>query len=197
MKLEQSTIPTNYVEEGKQHNFGFIADNVPYIYDVTIMGISDYLGIMKSKNTKQAVAVKDLKGNFILAGIVEYHKNESEEDMPGNWSYVYTVNEEDVKDCNVTEYTAPEFQRFWAKVGYNLYGMEVQNPLDIQAIIMLAAKCLVDWLDVNAKDGEKVSIERDGYFVASVAIEDGEKVMSITPDGAMKTLVKGDADIEK
>lgn len=197
MKLHETTILTNYVEEGKIHGHGFLQENIPYVYDTTIAAISDYLGIMKSKTTKQAVSITDDKGNFYLAAIVEYHKNESEEDMPGNWSYVFTTNKEDLKDCNVTEYTAPEFQRVWAKVGYNLYGMEIGNPLHITTIIMLTAKCLIDWMDVNAKEGQEVSVEREGYFVATVAVEDGEKVMSIVPDGAMKVMVKGDAGIEK
>ena len=49
---------------------------------------------------------------------------------------------------------------------------------------------------MNAKEGEEVNLELPGYFVASVVIDGGEKVMSLVPDGAMKRLIKDDAALE-
>ena len=46
------------------------------------------------------------------------------------------------------------------------------------------------WLDNNAVDGEEVGVEMDGVFQASVAVENGEKVFSIVPDGEIKKIIK-------
>ena len=52
------------------------------------------------------------------------------------------------------------------------------------------------WLEANAVEGEEVGVELDGIFQASVAVENGEKVFSLVPDGEIKKLIKDDAAIE-
>ena len=52
-------------------------------------------------------------------------------------------------------------------------------------------------IDTNASEKENFTIELPGYFVAEVSIEDGEKCFAMTPDGAMKELIKSDIDLDK
>ena len=48
----------------------------------------------------------------------------------------------------------------------------------------------------NAKEGELFELEDEGYFLATVGVEDGIIVKSLLPDGPMKTLIKDDATVE-
>ena len=43
---------------------------------------------------------------------------------------------------------------------------------------------------------ETVDIELKGYAVFSVSVENDEKVFAVTPDGAMKALIKDDSALE-
>ena len=47
-------------------------------------------------------------------------------------------------------------------------------------------------LDQNAVEGSTFELKHDPYFVATVDVIDGEKVMSFIPDGAVKRLIKDD-----
>ena len=55
---------------------------------------------------------------------------------------------------------------------------------------------ILQTLDHEAIEGQVVDIEMNGYFTASVAIENGEKIFSITPDGHMKALIKSDVALD-
>ena len=68
--------------------------------------------------------------------------------------------------------------------------------MHIETLIELCVTVLKQWLDMNAKENEVVDITLDGYFEASVAIENGEKVMAITPDEPIKRIIKGDGGLE-
>lgn len=194
-KLQETQIPVNLSQVVKGLNFNLDPSEVNFIYDTTIMAISDFLAQAKSKENKVALAIKDTRGSLVLAGMVAYHKNE-DESMPGNWSYEFTFNEEDLQGCNVKLSTEPHFQRVFNKTLFNLFGVEMDDILAIQPCIEESINVLKHWLDVNAKEEEKVSVEQPGFFVASVSVEDGEKVFAIVPDGAMKRLIKDDSAIE-
>ena len=42
----------------------------------------------------------------------------------------------------------------------------------------------------------KLNLELKGYAVFSVSVENDEKVFAVTPDGAMKALIKDDSALE-
>lgn len=194
-KLQETSIPVNLVQVINTLGWRLDPTQVGFIYDTTVMAISDFLGQSKSKETKTALAIKDVKGNLVVAGIVTYHKNENEE-MPGNWSYEFTFNEEDLKGCNVKLSTDPHFQRVFSKTLNRLFGVEIDDILAMQPCIEEGVNVLKQWLDVNAKENEEVSVEQPGFFVASVSVENGEKIFAIVPDGAMKRLIKDDSALE-
>lgn len=194
-KFKETGIPTQYGESLKDFGLSFEPSNVPYMFDILITSMSDFLGLTKNKTNKTSLAIKDLKGNLLLAGIVAYHPNEDEE-MPGNWSYEMTFNEDDIKDTNIYLASDPQFKTVYGRVAYDLHGIEIPNAMHLQPLMNSTASTLKDWLDANAKEGEEVSVTLAGYFVASVEIEKGEKVFSIVPDGAMKRLIKDDSALE-
>lgn len=194
-KLQETSIPTNLSQVIATLGWAVDASQVSFLYDTTLMAISDFLGQAKSKETKTALAVKDVKGNLVVAGIVTYHKNE-DENMPGNWSYEFTFEEEDLKGADVRLSTDPHFQKVFQKTLKRLFGLAIDDPLAFQPAIEESINVLKQWLDVNAKETEKVSVEQPGFFEASVSVEDGEKIFALIPDGAMKRLIKDDAAIE-
>jgi len=189
MNFNESTIPMIYAQKMGEADLDWDANWTRKIYEVVVTGISDFLALAKSKNNKVAVAVRDLKGNFLMGAIVEYHSNENE-DMPGNWSYEFSFDEKDLEGATVYLTTDTQFQK---QLSATAYKMEIH----IETIIELCVSILKQWLDMNAKEAEEVNIELIGYFVASVAIENGEKVIAIIPDGAMKRLIKDDAALEE
>lgn len=195
IKLMESSLPNNYVQGLRTIGLDFDPKLTYMMYEVTMYAIADFLRYKKSKENKSAVVFKDMKGNVILTGIVEYHANENE-DMPGNWSFEISFNEEDIKDAVVYLATDNEFQRVLTYAAGNLHGFRFKDPTTIAGIAEKVITTLTNWLDVNAKNGEVVEIAQEGYFVASVSIEDGVKVFSIDPDGALKVLVKDDAVTE-
>lgn len=194
-KLQETAIPTNLTQSMETQKFGLEANQVNMVYDTVIKAISDFLGQAKSKEVKTALAIKDAKGNLVVGGIVTYHKPE-EDDMPGNWSYELTFNDEDLQGCKVHLSSDPHFERVYDKTVRNLYGFAVEEVLALQPLFEEAFTVLKHWLDINAKDGEEVNVEQPGFFIASVLVENGEKVFSIVPDGAMKRLIKDDSAIE-
>lgn len=195
-KLQETSIPTNFSQVMTTIGRRVEPDKVGIVYDTLIMAMSDFLSQVKSKENKIALAVKDLKGNLLLGGIVSYHKNENEE-MPGNWSYELTFNEEDLNGCNVSLSTDPHFNRVFLKTLENLHGLLLDDPIVMQPMIEEGINVVKQWLDVNAKENEEISVEHPGFFVASVSVENGEKVYAIVPDGAMKRLIKDDSALEE
>lgn len=201
MKFNESSLPELYSQvllAGGENKISMTvgAEDAYKIYEVMIASMSDFLKIVKN-NAKTAIAINDIKGNLILAGIVTYHENEDDKDMPGNYSYQFTTDAEDIKDAVIYSIDDDRFIQITITTAHHLYGMVFEESRYINGLYVTAAETLLEWLDSNATEKEEVSIELPGYFVATVAVEEGEKVVSIIPDGAMKRLIKDDASIEK
>ena len=197
-KVEESSIMVNYVKNINEKGVGLVDEknDTLDIYKGLFTSISDFLGQVKNKKEKMALSINDLKGNLKLAAIVAYHPNEENEELPGNWSYEFTTDANDIEGIQTYQSTDPQFQQVLARVLHKSYSITIKNAIYSQVLIFAAITTLLDWLDVNAKEGEEVSIELEGFFVASVAIENGEKIISIVPDGAMKRLIKDDSALE-
>ena len=167
--------------------------------------ISSYLSKRKVSKEDEAVALvlQDTAGIFKFAGIVEYYPNTENPDEPGNWSYTMTLNEDDLTDLEkrktVKKYLVGDdiFRNIMDKVSYDVGGFVFERDSYIYDTCLLVVDTIVQVLDHEAKEGQVVDIEMPGYFVASVAVENGEKIFSITPDGHMKALVKSDIDLDE
>ena len=179
-------------------------DRVERVVKAFFTATSAYLSKVKVSNAEKAVALilTDVSGNFKFAGIVEYHENDKA-DEPGNWSYSLTFNEDDIsdleKDKAVTKYlfSGDAFKSVFDKVAYDIAGIEFNHDTYMYDACLLVVDTLVQILDREAKEGEVVDIEMPGYFVASVSVEDGEKVFGITPDGHQKEIIKNDIALQE
>lgn len=194
--LNETSIPVNFTQVMFEKGVDWNANDTNKMFDIVFFAISDTLGVIKNTEMKTAIAVKNLKGELLLGAVVTYHKNENE-DMPGNWSYEFTFDMEDLKDARVIDVTDAQFQRQFAAAALNLYSIKFTGATWAHFVIESCVTTLTKWLDVNAKEDEEVEVEEPGYFLASVVVEKGEKIISIVPDGAMKRLIKDDSAIEQ
>lgn len=200
MKLTETSIPQNYSQALLNNSVTIPLDLEPeyatHIYEIMFTSFAEFLRLVKSNSNKVAIAVEDIQGNLCLAGIVQYHENE-DKDMPGNYSYEFTTNKEDLEDAKVYSITDPGFTQVAYSTAFRLHGIRFREQSFIQALFITACKTLLNWLDTNASPTEEKTVAHEGYFEATVAVENGEKVISIVPDGAMKRLIKDDTAIEK
>ena len=164
-----------------------------------------YLSKVKVSKADEAVALilTDVAGNFKFAGIVEYHENKENPDEPGNWSYTMTFEEKTLEVLEKSKavkkllYSSDAFKGVFDKVSYDVAGIQFEHQTYMFDACLLVVDTLIQVLDREAKEGEIVDIELPGYFVASVSVEDGEKIFAVTPDGYMKQIIKDDTALDK
>lgn len=179
-------------------------DMAELIFKAFITSVSTYLSKVKISKEDEAVVLEltDVSGNFKFAGIVEYHENETP-DEPGNWSYTLTLNEDDVKALEKTKavkkylFGDEAFKTIFDKISYDIVAIEWAKAEYIYAACLIVVDTIVQVLDREAVEGEVVDIEIPGFMTMSVSVEDGEKVFALTPDGAMKAIIKDDKALEK
>jgi hypothetical protein len=198
INFNESSIVSEYTQNLiSTKSFDWDDSDTHLVYEVLTSAMSEFLGTNKSTKNSTAIVLKDLKGNFMLAATIKYYAA-TEEGMPGNWGFAFTLNEEDVKEIDVVyEATDLAFLRFVSDIAFNNYRFQFNDPTIVQPLLISAVEVLRKWLDCNAKEGETVSLVHKDYFEAAVAIEDGVKVFSFTPDGKMKSrYAKDDKAIE-
>lgn len=165
--------------------------------------IAAYLSKAKVTDSNKATALvlKDSTGVFKFAGIVQYHENDNP-DEPGNWSFTMTFNEDDItalerkKEVNKILCGDTTFQHMFDTVGYDVARVRMEHSSYIMDACYITIETILQILDREAKAGEVVDIEFPGYFVASVSVEDDEKIFAITPEGHLKAIVKDDKALE-
>jgi len=192
MNFYDSSIVQDYKAAANDIGYFWDPANTHLIYKCMLEGISRFLGEVKEQTTKVSIVIQTLEGEFRLAGIVGYHAPE-EEGQVGNWSYVTTFDEEDIKDTKQYLCNDSYFHRIMARVFFESMHGDFNEMAHIQKLCIIACDLLLKWLDVNADPATAKELTLDGYFKAKVEVEDSLKVFSITPAGEMKTLMKGDA----
>lgn len=202
MKFEESSIPQtlSVLESGKGR--AVQASEVHFAVKSYIAGITDFLALVKNKQTPTAVEIQDLKGNFIFGAVVSHRDAEGDDEAAdGNWNYVFTFNKSDVpEDALVYTITNSQVFEVIAKRAFDLCRLTFTTPELYAELAIDVFNTIKDFLDQNAPaaEGEKFEVELEGYFEASVSIEAGEKWFSILPKGEMKHLLKkADDDNEK
>ena len=203
--FEETQMYQQYIVNCDTNGYAFGGDDIPErMLKSFIAATSVYLGKVKvsDPNVAAALVLTDESGNFEFAGIVEYHENEENKDEPGNWSYVLTLNEEDLTDLENTKevkkylYGDDAFKVILDKVAYDIGGIEFQKDSFMYACCKILVETIVQVLDAEAVANDTVDIELKGYVTCSVSVEGDEKVYAVTPDGAMKKLIKDDAALE-
>lgn len=194
--LSESSLCVSYCENLKGKNMFWTPESVGIVASSMITSIADYLAMVKKKDEVVALEIQDHAGNFKMAGIVSYCKNESEDDeTPGEWELTFTFNEEDLVDIK-SRYTIHDsfFQNVAAASSYKETLLQFSQITYMVDMFSAMAEELYKWLDVNASETEVVELDHDGYFLGRVSFEDGHKVFSLVPSEEIKQKVKHDAD---
>jgi len=196
--MKDSKIPSIY-STGLYSEKGYdIAwEHTNKILDVIVNGITEALADIKSKDYPVAFVIKEGEKNFICAAIVEYYKNEDDENRPGNWNYSWTFYEDDIpENTQIKDLYDVHLASYFRAIALNKYSMEfdkVEYQGDCGTYLF---KVIKKWLDDNASESEENGVSAEGLVQFRVAVENGEKVMSIEVDGEIKQLIKDDSAIE-
>mgnify|MGYP006981652763 FL=1 len=192
MKLKESALLEN-ISRVLDAN-GFVLDKcfVGDVIESIVEASSDFLRMVKTKS-KVALVHKDIKGNFIVAAVVDY--NENPEDGQDNYNYYWTFYPEDIEDATIHDGGEAKVTSLISQRLQETHGL---RPRTEHIVIMIekVLLCLRDYLDQNAKEGEEFQLEDEGYFIATVGVENEKIVKSFLPAGPMKVLIKDDATVE-
>ena len=199
-QLMETGIPDNFsmgLQTEKQLRVG--ATHTYKVADVLFTGVSNILKMSKSTEQPVAFVFGDFTDDFIAAAIVSYHENE-EPDKPGNWSYVWTFDKEDVPAENTKIVTCKDAGVYQGISGYGgtKWHMTFKDT-DVMAIVFnYLLKTIKNYLISNATVEAETAIELEGIFQARSAIEENNEVVcSIEVVGETKAIIKSDEDIEK
>jgi len=195
MKLAESTLVENFIVEAKAIGTLLEHSDVLRVVEIVIAGSTDFLAAVKSKDEPVALTFDNVKGEMVMAGIVEYNDNEDGEGQ-GNWNYYFTFNPKDLEGKKRYQVSATQVHTIIAKRAYEMCRVRFASPSFITDYSVIFATLMREFLSTNAKDGEEFTVEHEGYFVASSTVEDGVVELSLLPDGAMKKLIKDDATTE-
>ena len=166
-----------------------------------------YLSKVKVAKQDECVALvlSDTSGLFKFAAVCQYDPANSDEegDDAGNWTYELTLKAEDIEELEKTKsvkkflFGDTSFKAIFNKISYDVGSIAFEHDSYMYDACVLIIDTLVQVLDKEAIATERVDIEMPGYFICSVAVENDEKVFSITPGGAMKEIIKrNDVDVE-
>lgn len=190
--IAESTLGMNYSQALRAKDMLWSEQSCPPVAISMITSIADFLAMVKNKEQKVAIAIQDYQNVTKLAGIVTYTPAE-QEDTPGEWSLTFTFNPDDLEDCQVYTVHDQFFQKVAMSSSFKETGLQFNQSNFIVDMFASMGEEIYKWLDVNAKDGEIVELECDGYFTAQVAIENGKKEFGIIPSEEIRQKVKHDA----
>lgn len=195
MKFAESTLIENFIVEAK--NIGTLLEptDVLRIVETIVAGSTDFLAQVKSKDAGVALTIDNVKGEMILAGIVEYNDN-TEGDNQGNWNFYFTFDPKDIEGKRRYQISLQQVHTVIARRGHELFRIRFATPNLITEYAVIFASLLREFLETNAKVGEEFTVVHEGYLLATSTVEDGVVEKSLLPDGAMKRLIKDDAATE-
>lgn len=187
------------------YDFDLADDRPERLVKSFFTAMSKYLGEHKVSKPDEAAAlvVEDSNGTFRFAGIVEYNLNEVNPDEPGNWDYVMTFYEDDLHEIEKTKkinrYSSSStvFKTVFDKVSYDIGEFNFIQENYMYDACLVVVDTMLQVFDHEAREDEVVEIYMDGYFTATISVENGEKVFAIVPDGHMKALIKSDIILEE
>ena len=198
MKLFDTQMPQMYSKALFEEKCTDLApEHTGKMLDVVFTGTANLLNQAKSKEKATVFTFRKINGDLIAAAMVRFFENE-DTNNPGNWSLVWTFDDADIPEGALTiDLSDSQTHSYFRAVAGEKYGMRFEDTAAMTDCLTYALIHVKKWLDENAKEGAEVSLEFDGFFQARVAIENGEKVFAIEPDGEIKNLIKDDAAIEK
>jgi hypothetical protein len=198
VKLNETNIPQNF-STGMYNDKGYdiSRDHASLVADILFTGVSECLGDIKTKEQPTAFVFKRNNDEFIAAAVVQFIENEDDKSKVGAWSYVWTWNQDDVpKNAKLVGPENADLGVYFRGVSKNKYGAAFRDQAAIIEVTRYFLETLSKWLEENASESEEIAVEEPGIFQAAIAIEDGQRVKSLVPEGEIKKLIKDDSAIE-
>ncbi len=171
-------------------------EHITKLIDVMVVGVTEALSDIKSKDYPVAFVFKEPNDTFIGAAIVQYVPNE-DESKPGSWNYAWTFYEDDLPEGTrqVTAYD-PQYISYFRAYGHTKWRMIFEDVNYVGDLCRYILSVIKKWLDDNASEVEETGVKLDGVITFRVVVENGEKVFAAEPDGEIKQMIKDDAAIE-
>ena len=198
-KFEQSTAVQNYAITCQSIGWDVTPEESVWWAKVAFAGITDFLNIVKHKDSPKVVLIQDLKGNRIAYAAVQWIPAEEEnEAATGNWTYFWSFDCDSIpEDAVIYTVDQQNVQTIIRDRGYDLCKMTMHDLTYISQLAVYTFSAIKDALDQqDVQEGDSWTVELEGYFEASVEVHDGVKEFSFLPKGEMKTLIKDDAGSE-
>lgn len=202
MKLFDTSLPQNY-SKGlfEEKNYDLSDTHTDKMFDVLFTATAGLLNDIKTKQRPVAFTFNKIDNSFVAGAVCQFFENE-DSSKPGNWSLVWTFDENDIPQNGadtglVLNLKDPQTHSYFRGIAGEKYGMRYKDPACLVTCLTYLLEQLYKWLDENAAENKEVSVEQDGIFQARVAVEGGAKVFAIEPAGEIKMLIKDDAAIEK
>ena len=205
--ISETSLHQTFIVNAAAQGYTFASDDdyPERIIKTFFSSVAVYLGKKKVSKEDEATALvlQDISGNFKFMACVEYHLNETNPEEPGNWSLMFSFNEDDlhelekIKAVKIYLFGDEAFKSIMDKVSRDIGGFEYGRETFMYDSCLIVVDTLLQVMDFEAKAGEVVDIEFPAFFTISVAVENGEKVISITPDSYLKGFVKEDIKLDK
>lgn len=191
-KIPQSVSTGLYTEK----ELDVSVDMVEKMLDVLVCSVTEILSDLKKVDTPIAFVFRKPNDDFIAAAIVRFYPNE-DKSKPGNWNYVWTFYEEDIpENAQIKTMFDMSLVSYFTGTAISKYGFFAEQPDHYGVTFSYLLQVIKKWLDDNADENEENGVSLDGVIQFRVAVENGEKVFSIEPDGEMKVRIKSDDMIE-
>lgn len=195
--LMETKIPENYVHAlYTEKELDLAEEHTDKVLSSIVNGVSECLGDIKSKEYPVAFVFEENNLEFIAGAVVEFHQNEESPDQPGNWTYIWTFDKEDIPENARKVNIDAKMATYFYGVANKKYTMGFKSLEDLIILSNYIFRFISSWLDDNAKEGEENGVQLKDVIVARCAVENDEIVKSIEPIGEVKVLIKGDAAIE-
>lgn len=196
-EFNESSIPSTFqIDLCENYGISWVDSRAADFYRVLFSTIADVLKLNQSKDTPRVgLSMKDDKGNFKMGAILVFQKpEEGAEDDSGNWYLQMTFDEADMTDLNIsTDNHSDVFVRCASIEASNICYGRFRSVEVMYNMMNTAIDEIVKFLDKNASETEDVEVELRGIFTASVAVENGTKIMSIVPGEYIKQIIKNDS----
>lgn len=202
---ESELIVQLYEALSKEQDWRLTNENWVTMYKCLSEAIYEYLSLVQDKDKKVALVFTyhDQGNSFLAAAMKEYIPNEDNEDIGGNWAFTYTFNQADVygdpEHTDIRYSSDPQFFEIMNHLIKNSDKTADGIPCGPRLNEQFAAEMfdylfrfLLKWLDTNAREKEAMDLVLEDHFVASVSIENGEKVFAMFPHGRAKSKIKND-----
>lgn len=165
-------------------------DKVMKFLDCLINTMTEVLRLSTDKSNT-AVELRDADDSLIIAGVVKYHDGEN--GNPGNFSYTFTTDEDDLKDVStIIDLSSNKIVSVGMSIVNNTLGLIFDTENKLVEWFREGMKAVIK----NLNSVKNSRIKTDVVEIEGEVTEDGLEI-AITPTGMTKQALKDDSGIEK